>query len=50
MGKPEVLTRVQAHEGHYQLAGSRIVMMTVGSRGHAILVRQLAAECVADGS
>src|ERR1700719_4108227 len=43
MGKSEFLTWVQAHEGRYELARSRIVMMTGGSRGHAILVRRLAA-------
>src|SRR5215470_3731113 len=42
MGKSEFLTWVQAHEGRYELAGSRVVMMTGGSRGHAIVVRQLA--------
>jgi Uma2 family endonuclease len=43
MGKPEFLTWVQAQEGRYELAGNRVVMMTGGSRGHAILVRRLAA-------
>jgi len=43
MDKPEFLAWVQAHEGRYELAGSRVVMMTGGSRGHAILVRRLAA-------
>jgi Uma2 family endonuclease len=43
MGKSEFLTWVQAHEGRYELAGSRVVMMTGGSRGHAVLVRRLAA-------
>jgi hypothetical protein len=33
MEKPEFLTWVQAHEGRYELAGSRVVMMTRGSRG-----------------
>jgi Uma2 family endonuclease len=42
MGKSEFLTWVQAREGRYELAGSRVVMMTGGSRGHAIVVRQLA--------
>src|SRR5712672_3956871 len=42
MGKSEFLTWVQAHEGRYELAGSRVVMMTGGSRGHAIIVRRLA--------
>jgi Uma2 family endonuclease len=43
MGKSEFLTWVQAREGRYELAGSRVVMMTGGSRGHAIVVRRLAA-------
>src|SRR5258708_4797222 len=43
MDKREFLTWVQAHEGRYELFGNRVVMMTGGSRGHAILVRQLAA-------
>lgn len=43
MGKSEFLTWVQEHEGRYELAGSRVVMMTGGSRGHAMLVRRLAA-------
>ena len=43
MDKPEFLTWVEAHEGRYELAGNRVVMMTGGSRGHAILVRRLAA-------
>jgi Uma2 family endonuclease len=43
MGKSEFLTWVQAHEGRYELTGSRVVMMTGGSRGHAIVVRRLAA-------
>jgi len=43
MDKSEFLTWVQAHEGRYELVGSRVVMMTGGSRGHAILVRKLAA-------
>jgi Uma2 family endonuclease len=43
MDKPEFLAWVQAHEGRYELAGSRVVMMTGGSRGHAIIVRRLAA-------
>jgi Uma2 family endonuclease len=42
MGKSEFLTWVQAREGRYELAGSRVVMMTGGSRGHATIVRQLA--------
>jgi len=42
MDKPEFLAWVQVHEGRYELAGNRVVMMTGGSRGHAILVRRLA--------
>jgi Uma2 family endonuclease len=42
MGKSEFLRWVRAREGRYELAGSRVVMMTGGSRGHAIIVRQLA--------
>jgi Uma2 family endonuclease len=43
MDKPEFLAWVPAQKGRYELAGSRVVMMTGGSRGHAILVRRLAA-------
>ncbi len=43
MDKPEFLAWVQAHEGRYELVGNRVVMMTGGSRGHAILARRLAA-------
>src|SRR5579863_8282438 len=43
MDKPAFLTWVQAQEARYELAGSRVVMMTGGSRGHAIVVRRLAA-------
>jgi Uma2 family endonuclease len=43
MDKPAFLAWVQEHEGRYELAGSRVVMMTGGSRGHAILVRRLAS-------
>ena len=42
MDKPEFLAWVQAHEGRYELAGNRVVMMTGGSRGHAIITRRLA--------
>jgi Uma2 family endonuclease len=42
MGKREFLAWVQEHEGRYELAGNRVVMMPGGSRGHAILVRRLA--------
>ena len=43
MDKSAFLTWVQAHEGRYELAGSHVVMVTGGSRGHALLVRRLAA-------
>jgi Uma2 family endonuclease len=43
MDKSEFLAWAQAHEGRYELAGKRVVMMTGGSRGHAILLRRLAA-------
>ena len=43
MDKTEFLTWVQGQEGRYELAGNRVLMMTGGSRGHAILVRRLAA-------
>jgi Uma2 family endonuclease len=43
MDKAEFLTWVQEHAGRHELAESRVVMMTGGSRGHAILVRRLAA-------
>jgi Uma2 family endonuclease len=43
MDKPAFLAWVQEHEGRYELAGNRVVMMTCGSRGHAILVRRLAS-------
>ncbi len=42
MDKPAFLEWVRQHEGRYELAGNRVVMMTGGSRGHAILVRRLA--------
>lgn len=42
MNKPEFLAWVQAHEGRYELVERRVVMMTGGSRGHAIVVRRLA--------
>jgi Uma2 family endonuclease len=43
MDKSEFLAWVQAHEGRYELAGNRVVMMTGGSRGHAIITRRLAS-------
>ena len=43
MDEPEFLAWVQAHEGRYELIRGRVMMMTGGSRGHAILLRRLAA-------
>jgi Uma2 family endonuclease len=43
MDKPEFLAWVQTHEGRYEIVGNRVVMMIGGSRGHAFLVRRLAA-------
>jgi|SRR4051794_38537091 Uma2 family endonuclease len=43
MDKSEFFAWVQAHDGRYELAESRVIMMTGGSRGHGILVRRLAA-------
>ena len=43
MGNAEFLAWVQSREGRYELASGRTIMMTGGSRGHAILVRRLAA-------
>jgi Uma2 family endonuclease len=42
MEKSEFLAWVQTHEGRYELAGGRVVMMTGGSRGHGTIVRRLA--------
>jgi Uma2 family endonuclease len=42
MDKPEFFAWVQAHEGRYELAWNRVVMLTGGSRGHGIVVRRLA--------
>jgi Uma2 family endonuclease len=42
MDKSRFLAWVQERGGRYELAGNRVVMMTGGSRGHAILVRRLA--------
>jgi len=43
MEKPEFLAWVQGREGRYELAERRVVMMTGGSRGHAIVLRRLAS-------
>ena len=42
MEKPEFLIWVQAHEGRYELAGNRVVMMT-GGYPTAALLSQLAS-------
>jgi len=43
MGKREFLEWVQAHEGRFELVERRVVMMTGGSRGHAIVMHRLGA-------
>ncbi|MGA2125805.1 MAG: Uma2 family endonuclease [Xanthobacteraceae bacterium] len=43
METPEFLAWVQGREGRYELAERRVVMMTGGSRGHAIVLRRLAS-------
>jgi Uma2 family endonuclease len=42
METPEFLAWVQGREGRYELADRRVMMMTGGSRGHAIVLRGLA--------
>jgi Uma2 family endonuclease len=42
MDKPAFLAWVQGRDQRYELAGSHVVMMTGGSRGHAIVTRRLA--------
>jgi Uma2 family endonuclease len=42
MEKSAFLAWVQGRHQRYELAGSRVVMMTGGSRGHAIIIRRLA--------
>jgi Uma2 family endonuclease len=42
LAKPEFLRWVQGREGRYELVDSRVVMMTGGSRAHALVVRRLA--------
>jgi Uma2 family endonuclease len=42
MDKPTFLAWVQGREERYELAESRVVMMTGGSRGHALITRRLA--------
>jgi Uma2 family endonuclease len=42
MEKAKFLAWVRGREGRYELAGSRVVMMTGGSRGHVIIMRSLA--------
>ena len=43
MDKPAFLAWVQGRDQRYELAGSHVVMMTGGSRGHAIVTRRLAS-------
>jgi Uma2 family endonuclease len=43
MDKPAFLAWVQGRDHRYELAGSHVVMMTGGSRGHAIVTRRLAS-------
>ena len=43
MDKPTFLAWLQGRAGRYELAKSRIMMMTGGSRAHAIITRRLAA-------
>jgi Uma2 family endonuclease len=43
MDKPAFLAWVQGREGRHELAEGRVMMMTGGSRGHAIVTRRLAA-------
>jgi Uma2 family endonuclease len=43
MDKPAFLGWVQEREERYELVQGRVVMMTGGSRGHAIITRRLAA-------
>lgn len=42
MDRSSFLAWVQGREGRFELAGRRVVMMTGGSRGHAIVMRRLA--------
>ena len=41
MDKPTFLTWVQGRKERYELAESRVVMMTGGSRGHVIVTRRI---------
>jgi len=41
MNKPTFLNWVQGREGRYELAGSRVVMMTGGSIAHAEIIKNL---------
>src|SRR4051794_31835747 len=43
MDKPAFLGWVQGRAERYELAQGRVVMMTGGSRGHALITRRLAA-------
>jgi len=42
MDKPAFLAWVQGRGERYELAEGRVMMMTGGSRGHAIITRRLA--------
>jgi Uma2 family endonuclease len=46
MEKSEFLAWVQGREGRYELAGRRVVMITAGSRGHAIVLHSLAGALI----
>lgn len=43
MDKPAFLAWIQEREGRYELTGGRVVMMPGASRGHGIIVMNLAA-------
>lgn len=42
MDSSAFLVWAQGREGRYELANGRVIMMTGGSRGHAVIVRRLA--------
>jgi len=43
MDKPAFLAWVQERDERYELDEGHVVMMTVGTRGHALMIRRLAA-------
>ena len=43
MDSSAFLAWAEGREGRYELANGRVIMMTGGSRGHAVLVRRLAS-------